>query len=113
MWPICPGQLAQAKRRQAWEACLLLLAEADRLLHASPLYLPKEADAIIQAATHTVKETLFPAREAVLGAPPLLSDAVRALARVGSEDELAAAAAEYGAAEQRSLAQLERIGLVA
>jgi hypothetical protein len=103
----------RAKRRQAWEACLLLLADADRLLHASPLYLPKEADAIIQAATHAVKETLFPPNETALGAPPLLSDVARALARVNSEEELAAAAVEYGAAEQRSLAQLERLGMVA
>jgi hypothetical protein len=102
----------RAKRREAWDACLRLLADADRLLHASPLYLSSEADAIIQAATHEVKETLFPPDVAVLGAPPLLSDAARALVRVGSEEELAAAAAEYQAAEQRSLAQLERIGVL-
>jgi len=58
--------LSEDERRQTWSACLALIKEADLLLRQSPLYLPAEAQAIIQQAYFNAQQQVFPQRRDAL-----------------------------------------------
>jgi len=57
---------SEDERRQTWTSCLALIKEADLLLRQSPLYLPSEAQAIIQQAYVNAQQQVFAQRREAL-----------------------------------------------
>ena len=106
--------LTDDERRKTWESCLDLLKEADLLLRQSPLYLPAEADTIIQQAYYNAYQKVSTARRGPLPTsslplPPLGKDKV---VSVENPNELKARVDSYEIASARSRGKLRTLGML-
>lgn len=106
--------LSDEERRKTWENYLGSLKEADLLLRRSPLYLPAEAEAIIQQAYYntylkvsTVRRGLVPTSSLPL--PPLGKDQV---VSVENPDTIKAHVDSYEIASARSRGKLRTLGML-
>jgi hypothetical protein len=100
-----------ADRRQTWSKCQTLLKEADALLRIDPLYLPSEAESIIQEGYQKIRSKIF-TKTAGLGAPPGLNPEDRSFLKVASDRDLVAKVAEYSSAQAESEKKLRALGII-
>ncbi len=105
--------LEDKDRKETWEACLKMLKDSDLLLHQSPLYLPSEANNIIQQAYYSAYQKIYPPSRSFASPVRLPAESVaQDLPGVGSLEELKSQVDSYRIATSRSQGKLRSLGML-
>jgi len=100
-------------RKETWGKCLNLIKDADALLRVAPMYLPVEAQAIIQQAYLETYEKIFQVQRNVFEMLPELIDfGGENFLKVASEDDLKGQVSTYRKQQANSRLKLKQMGLL-